>query len=315
MPAPSSSGRKQHMTAEVLEENAPASRLNAGRILLLTPPAIVLLLLLIIPILNILDQSFRTFQAGRVGAVAGGGRTLQNYLELLDSAYFYYFVETFRISFIGTVISVVLAFPIAYLITRLRSQFLRGVVAGGLIGIISVSTLVRVYALLLTFGAVGFGRPLSSLLGVTMSSSEYTEFMVLLGLVYFHTPISVLILIGSIQAINPRLIEAAQSLGAPRWKSHLSVTIPLALPGIGAAFVISFAVCVSAFVIPLILGAGRVQFVSNLIYSRFSVVSNYPSGSAISIVLLITAVLLVIILPWIFSKIFAKSPIFARVEK
>lgn len=277
------------------------------RLMLLLLPIVAFLVLLILPLANIVDQSLRTFEGGRIGAAEGASLTLHNYSELLDPAYLFYFVQTFRIGFIGSVLAVILAFPIAYLIARMRSQFWRGVTSGALIALISVSTLVRVYALLLTFGPVGYGNQLSAFMGLGQNSAAYTEMVVLAGLVYFHTPISALILIGTIQGLDSQLIEAAQSLGAPRWKSHLSITIPLCLPGISAAFLISFTVCVSAFVIPMILGKGKVLFVSNLIYSRFDEVANYPSGSAISIVLLSIALFLVAILPWLLTRFITGS--------
>ncbi len=277
------------------------SRASARNLFLLVPPLVVFTFLLIIPLGNVLDQSFRHFEAGGIGASDYAPYTLHNYAELLDRAYFFYFAQTFRLALISSVISVILAFPIAYLIARMRSHFWRGLASGALIAILSVSTLVRVYSLLLTLGPVGFGRPLSLFLGLSPNSATYTELMVLAGLVYFHTPVAALILIGTIQAINSRLVEAAQSLGVPLWKSHFSITIPLSLHGITAAFLISLSVCVSAFVIPLVLGKGKVLFVSNLIYSRFSEVANYPSGSAISIVLLAIAIVLVTVLPWLLS--------------
>lgn len=280
-----------------------SSQTSARSWLLLVPPLAVFAVLLVLPLANVLDQSFREFKGGSIGAADNAPYTFHNYAEILEPAYFYYFLQTFRLAFIGTVVAVSLSFPIAYLIARMRSQFWRSISMGGLIAVISVSTLVRVYSLLLTFGAVGYGRQLSSFLDLSLNSTTYTELTVLAGLVYFHTPVSALILLGTIQSINPRLVEAAQSLGAPRWKSHFTITIPLSLHGIVAASLISFSVCVSAFVIPLILGKGKVLFVSNLIYSRFGEVSNYPSGSALSIVLLSIAVVLIAVLPWLMSFI------------
>jgi ABC-type spermidine/putrescine transport system permease subunit I len=280
-----------------------SSRSSIRSLLLLVPPLIVFTFLLIIPIANVLDQSFRTFEGGGIGASDHAPYTLHNYAELGERAYFFYFLQTFRIAFIGSAISVILAFPIAYWIARMRSRFWRNLASAGLIAIISVSTLVRVYALLLALGPVGYGRQLSGLLGLSQNGTTYTELMVLAGLVYFHTPVSALILVGAIQSINLRLVEAAQSLGASRWKSHFTITIPLSIHGIMAAFLISLTVCISAFVIPLILGKGKVLFVSNLIYSRFSEVANYPSGSAISIALLCIAIVLVMVLPWLLSRL------------
>jgi ABC-type spermidine/putrescine transport system permease subunit I len=281
--------------------NRPARSESGRSLILLAAPLAVFFVLLVLPLAAVVDQSFRVYQPGGVGASNSAEYTSHNYWELLEPAYFHFFVQTFRIATLGSIISVALAFPVAYLVARLRSRILTALASGALIAIVSVSTLVRVYALLLTFGPVGYGRQLSLLLGLSPNSSAYTELMVLAGLVYFHTPVAALILIGTIQGINPRLVEAAQSLGAPRWKSHLSITLPLSIHGLTAAFLLSLTVCISAFVIPLILGKGKVQFVSNLIYARFSEVANYPSGSAISIVLLLTAIVLVSAVPWIMS--------------
>ena len=96
-----------------------------------------------------------------------------------------------------------------------------------------------------------------------------------------------LTLLGTIQNVDPRLVDAAQALGAPGWKAHLTITLPLCMRGLLAAFLFAFTFSISAFVIPMILGKGRVLFISNLIYNRFSEIANYPSGAAISIVLFV----------------------------
>jgi ABC-type spermidine/putrescine transport system permease subunit I len=107
---------------------------------------------------------------------------------------------------------------------------------------------------------------------------------------------SILILIGAIQNLNPRLTEAAQSLGASAFKAHLTVTVPLCVKGLVSAFLVSMTLGISAFVIPWILGRGRVLFISNLIYSRFSEVANYPSGAAISIVMMVLSIILIFVM-------------------
>jgi ABC-type spermidine/putrescine transport system permease subunit I len=96
-----------------------------------------------------------------------------------------------------------------------------------------------------------------------------------------------LTLIGTLQNVNPSLEAAAQVLGAPRWKAFLSVTVPLTSRGIVSAFLIAYTLCISAFVVPLILGKGVILLVANLIYSRFSEVANYPGGAAIAVIMLL----------------------------
>src|SRR5436190_2280928 len=152
-----------------------------------------------------------------------------------------------------------------------------------------LSVLVRTYALELTFGAAGPLRPLLLSLGIMTNGRTYIEVLVGGGLLHYIVPVATLTLLGTIQNVDPRLVDAAQALGAPGWKAHLSITLPLSMRGLLAAFLFAFTFSISAFVIPMILGKGRVLFISNLIYTRFSEIANYPSGAAISVVLFVLA--------------------------
>lgn len=268
-------------------------KLNRGATLLLVPGLGLFLVLLVLPLANVVEESFRLFEPGRIGAAKDAPYTVFNYAELADRAYVYYFVETIRFGLISSLVGLAIAFPIAYAVARQRSALLRKLSIGFLIGMMFLSTLVRVYALQLTFGPTGIARFLSDLLGLSMNGRAYTELLVILGLLHYMIPISALTLLGTLQNINPRLTEAAQALGAPRWRAHASVTVPLCVPGLLSAFLICFTLCLSAFVVPLILGKGKVLFVSNLIYSRFSEIANYPSGSAVSITMLVISLSIV----------------------
>jgi ABC-type spermidine/putrescine transport system permease subunit I len=261
-------------------------RLSRGAVLLLLPAILVFGVLLVGPLLDIVQESFREFVPGRVGSAAGSALTLANYTELGQPAYLTYFADTFRISLIATAIGLAVAFPIAHHVARRRSPGIRKLWIGFLIAMMFLSVVVRVYALALTFGPIGFLGAITRFLGANMAGKPVTEALVIAGLLHYLIPIIALTLIGTIQNVNPALAEAAQSLGAPRWAAHLSVTVPLSARGILSAFLIGYTLSISAFVIPLILGRGRVLFVSNLIFSRFSEVADYPSGAALSVVML-----------------------------
>ena len=264
-----------------------------GAYLLLIPGGALLLIFLVLPLANVVEESFRLFVPGRIGAAENAPYTLFNYTELLDSAYLFYFTETARFGFISCFFGLLFAFPIAYVVARQPSAVVRKFAVGFLIGVMFLSTLVRVYSIQLTFGPTGIARFLSGMMGVSMNGRFYTEFVVVLGLLHYLVPISAITLLGTIQNINPRLNEAAQVLGASKWISHLTITLPLCVPGLLSAFLISFTLCLSAFVIPMILGKGKVLFVSNLIYARFSEIANYPSGAAVSIVMLILSLTII----------------------
>lgn len=261
-------------------------KLTRGAALVLGLVVAVYGTLMLYPLSRVLEDSFREFIPGRIGSSANAPFTLANYTDLLHASYVSYFWDTFRIGLIASFLGVLLAFPIAHFVARRRSDWLRRTTVGFLITLMFLSALVRVYAIELSFGPAGFARELAGLFGGHSGSRFYIEFMIVLGLLHYAVPMSALVLIGTIQNVNPRLIEAAQALGAARWKSHLAVTLPLSARGLLSAFLVSFTLSISAFVIPMILGRGKIMFVSNLIYSRFSELANFPSGSAVAVVML-----------------------------
>lgn len=264
--------------------------------ILLLPAVAVFFCFGLLPMATVLDESFRTFEPGRIGSVEGAPFTTGNYTELLLPAYVRYFSQTYVLAFIASALAIVFAFPIAYHIARNSPAWVRKASIAAIIGLMFLSALVRVYSIQLTLGSAGILAPVMAALGVNMNGRMYIYVVLIAGLLHYAIPMSILILIGAVQNLNPRLIEAAQSLGASAFKAHLTVTIPLCIKGLVSAFLVSMTLGISAFVIPWILGRGRVLFVSNLIYSRFSEVANYPSGAAISIVMMVLSILLIFVM-------------------
>jgi ABC-type spermidine/putrescine transport system permease subunit I len=267
----------------------PARR-GAG---LVVPALVVVTLLLVVPLLMVGNESLRLFVPGRVGSAHDAPLTFQNYFELLRPAYAGYFADTFRISLIATLLALLLAYPIGYRVAREARPRLRRAWIAFLIVMLFLSILIRVYAVSLAVGPAGFGRGLADLFGLGLNSRGYAEISVVLGLLHCLVPMAAIVLLAPLQSLNPRLVEAAQALGAPRWKAHATITLPLSVRGILAAFMLCFTFAISAFVIPMVLGKGRVLFVSNLIYARFGEVGNYPSGAALSITLLVLSLFVV----------------------
>ncbi|MFQ3457905.1 ABC transporter permease [Bradyrhizobium sp. UFLA01-814] len=271
-------------------------------LLLLIPATALMVLFLVVPMLMVLDESFRTYSPGRIGAVAGAPLTTENYSELLLPVYARYFLHTYVLAFCASLIAVTIAFPIAYYIARSASPWVRKTWISALIGLMFLNALVRIYAIQLTFGSIGVVAPLMSFIGVDTNGTLYINWVVIAGLLQYAIPISILILIGAIQSLNPRLIEAALSLGASAFEAHLTITTLLCIRGLISSFLVSMTLGVSAFAIPWILGRGRVLFISNLIYSRFSENANFPSGAAISIVMMVLSMLLIFVLSKLATK-------------
>jgi ABC-type spermidine/putrescine transport system permease subunit I len=267
----------------------------SSSLLLAAPGIFCIVVLLVLPLAMIAWESFLPHVAGRIGATRGS-LTLENYAELASTAYILYFYDTFRIGFIACICSLVFAYPVAHLIANEASSIRRRLYITFFVAMMFLSVLARVYSIALTFSPVGFLGPISAWLGLNPNGRAMTEILVIMGLVHLTLPIAALTLVGALQNINPRLLEAAQSLGAPRWQAHLTVTLPLSASAALSAFLICYSLCISAFIIPMVLGKGRVLFVSNLIYSRFGEVTNFPGGAAIAIVLLAITIALVYLL-------------------
>jgi putative spermidine/putrescine transport system permease protein len=266
-------------------------RISAFHAALLAPGALIVLVLLVAPIALMAVESFRPFVAGQIGS--GRGWTLRNYGELIEPAYAFYFWETFRVGFVVSATALLFGAPLAFTAARTRRPWLRVAIFGLLIGLLFMSLIARLYAIQMTWGSNGPLAFFGTLIGVPARSSGYAVIQVAMGLLHFVLPMVALILIGTFQNINPRLEEAAASLGAPRWRVALTVTLPLALPGLLSAYMIALAMCISSFVVPLILGRGIVLFTTNLMYVRFSDVANYPSGAAIGLVMFVLAALII----------------------
>lgn len=242
--------------------------------------------LVVLPLGLLMLESLREFVGGRVGGQTDRPLTLANYAELIHPAYARYFWDTFRVGAIVSALSLVGAFPIAFVAARTGRRWLRKTILGALVALLVLSLVSRLYAIQMTFGTTGPLRGLATLLGMGPSSAAYAEVLVILGLLHLVVPITALTLVGTLQNINPRLEEAAAALGASRWQAVGGITLRLAAPGLISAFLIAFAMCISNFVVPLILGRGVVSFVSTLMYVRFSEIANFPSGAAIGVIML-----------------------------
>ena len=259
---------------------------RGGTAALLAPASLVLLGGFVLPLLELATESVRQFTPGRVGIVPDAPFTTENYTQLFSGAFVDVLLTTFWIGAIAAAIGLLIAFPLAYCIVRRFSPRWRTISLGVMITLVLSSILVKTYAIELTFGSVGITRPVMSWLGIAPNGRGTIEAVVIAGLVHAIVPVSVLTLIGAVQSVDPRLIEAAQSLGAPAWRAHLTVTLPLGRPALVSSYLIALTFAISAFVIPMVLGRGRVLFMSNIIYTRFSDIANYPSGAAVSLAML-----------------------------
>lgn len=224
---------------------------------------------------------------------------LGNYLFLLeDSFYIDAWLSSIKIAGISTFFTLLVAFPIAWLIARSHGSR-RGLLLALVILPFWTSFLLRVYAwmgflkkngivneFLLSIGAID--QPLTML---------QTDFAVYLGIVYTYLPFMVLPLYTALEKLDMTLLEAAEDLGCRPIQSFFLITLPLAVPGIVAGCVLVFIPAVGEYVIPALLGGSDTLMIGRVLWDEFFLNRDWPMASAVAI-----AMLIVIVLPVMFIR-------------
>ncbi|MFZ5675267.1 MAG: ABC transporter permease [Pseudomonadota bacterium] len=273
------------MTPHAAEAMEGDARRQRWRLLALSSPAFLLVLIvLLIPVGWLFFLSF----------MDKDGFTFANYARLWQNqAYFEIFRVTFWSSFLVTVLTVVLGYPLAYLLSQLPRRL-------AIIGLTVVllpfwtSLLVRTYAWLVLLQRKGLVNSMLMSLGIIDEPLNlvYNMSGVVIGMVHIMLPFMVLPLYATMRAIDPGLMRAAISLGAPRRKAFFTIFAPLSLPGLIAGSLLVFIYCLGFYITPQVLGGGRINLVSMKILENATIYSDWGAASALGVVLLVVTLLL-----------------------
>jgi putative spermidine/putrescine transport system permease protein len=251
----------------------------------LLPALLLVLLLLVIPVAEMISISFHREEFGQIMP----GFTLANYIDVLTrSSTLEMMVSTILIALAVTGITIVLGFPVAGVIMMAPERW-RGVLYFLVAAPLLVNTVVRTYGWLLILGRKGLvnealmamkliSEPLAlsgNALGMTIGGSQV------------FLPFMVLSLVTSLMAIDRRLFEASEILGAGPVRRFFTVILPLAMPGLVAGSILVFSMMLGAFVTPLILGGSAVKYVSVAVYTDALVLFNMPRATTLSLLLMV----------------------------
>jgi putative spermidine/putrescine transport system permease protein len=203
---------------------------------------------------------------------------------------------TIRIGLVTTLVALAIGYPLAHWMARIKSRtghalLLMAVLAPMLTGIV-----VRTFAWMTLLSDKGVVNQTLMSLGVIGQPLKlmYTETGIVVGLVHIYVPFMVLTLTGVIGRIDERLEQAAENLGASPLRAFLEVTLPLSLPGILAGSLLVFALAISAYVTPILLGGFQIMTLPILIYQQISANFNVGFAAALGIVLLMLSLGLVV---------------------
>ncbi|KQU85467.1 hypothetical protein ASD00_32805 [Ensifer sp. Root31] len=256
--------------------------INWKQLLMLLPVALLLLFAFIMPLLTIVPTAFSGDPAAR-------------FVQIFGSPVFRTVIlTTVRIGLEATAITLVVAFPLAWILSRATG--IKMLLLGLLVLIpFLTSVLVRTFAWLAILGQRGLVNAALLKLGLIADPLPllFSEPAVILALVHSSIPMMVFSLVTILRRIDGRTLLAAHTLGAPPIRAWMGIVIPLAIRGIQSGVTIVFLFTMASFIAPALLGNQRQQMLAQVIQSELESGADWPLAAALGITLAATATIIV----------------------
>jgi len=256
---------------------------------LLSPSAAWLVVFFLLPLVMVLLVSLG--KRGPMGGVVYDWN-LDNYIRFVDPIYFKIFIRSVWIATANTLLCLIFGYPFAYFIAR-RPKRWRNVLLLLVMVPFWTNFLVRTYAWMVILRDKGLINSLLTMAGIISEPLPllFNQNAVILGLFYGYLPFMVLPLYASIEKLDFSLVEAAQDLGANSLTAFRRIVLPLTMPGIVAGAIITFIPSLGAYVTPDLLGGAKAMMIGNLLQQQFLEVRDWPFGSAVGFILMVTVLL------------------------
>lgn len=211
--------------------------------------------------------------------------TLDNFIYFFSDSIFLEVLErSLWVAVLTTVLCLFLGYPVAYIISLASGRKKMMLVL--LVTIpMWINMLVRTYAWVGILQDKGMVNTILGFFGLGPVTLIYTDFAVVLGMVYNFIPFMILQIYTALSKMDKSYLEAASDLGANKVQSFLKITLPLSLPGVLSGITLVFLPAVSSFFIPKMLGGGQYVLIGNVIESQFLTSGNWNFGSAISLIM------------------------------
>jgi spermidine/putrescine transport system permease protein len=254
------------------------------------------LVLLVIPLAIVILFSFgeRTRNGGY-----DGGFTLDNFAAA------WAFPDPFRTSLAlaagGTILCLLVGLPLAYYIAT-RAGKRKGLFIVLLVIPFWTSFLIRTYSWLIILGPTGAAGFIGDIIGDPSFRILGTPVAVLLGVVYGYLPLMVFPIYVTLERMDRALVEASKDLGAGRWATFRQITLPIILPGLITGSILVFIPMMGEYVIPQILGYGRVYLIGNALVNEFLTARDWPGGAAKAVVLILVMMIAISVYLWFVNR-------------
>lgn len=247
-----------------------------------TAPAVLCAFGFLAAMAAVLQFSLRAYVPG---SLEPGGFTLANFADLLKPLYARVFFDTVWICFLTAVSTLIVGYPLAYALVRMQNAIARSVLLVIVVTPLFLGEVVRTYSWIIVLGNNGFINSVLLNLDIVHQPIQFmfTTFGVVVALVHVTMPVMVIMLAAGLSHINPDYEKAAESLGAGPMRTFLTVTLPLSMPGVLAGVTTAFAWTFSAFATPQLIGGGRVNMISNLVYQLGFASFNFPFAASLCV--------------------------------
>ena len=261
-----------------------SSPANLRRALLLGPSLVLLAFFFFAPLAILLRYSFNRF-------IPGGGQqdtfTVENYTRFIfDSFYSGIMLRTFVMGIGVVLLTLIMGYPLAYVLARSRSRW-KGVLLTIILIPFMMSVVVRTYGWTVILASSGIINTTLEAVGLPKVKLLFTMTGTVLSLTQLLMPFMVLTLVGVLQNVSRDLEEAARGLGAGHWHVFWNILLPLSMPGIVAGSFLVFALSISAFATPRLIGGASLQVMATLVYDQVLTSLNWPFAAATSFILLV----------------------------
>lgn len=267
--------------------------------LLLLPGVLFLTIFMIIPILMTIGTTFFN---------EGGGFSIQGYLDFFQDRYFIeILLTTLRVSLFTTIICILLGFPAAYYISKLK-QRKKAIMLLLTIFPLLTSPVVRSFSWMVIIGKNGVVNKLLMGMGLIEKPIDilYTPTAIIIGLVHLFLPLIIVTLVGVMENIETDLLKAAESLGASRLAVFSKVIIPLSVPGLVIGSILVFVGSFTAYTTPALLG-GKQRVISTFLYQNAITLNEWQVASIVATIMIAVTVLIISIMNGLAKKLNPKG--------
>ena len=259
--------------------------------LLLAPAVLWLGLLIVLPHLEILMLSLRQRVAPHEYVFS-----LQQYATFFDEPlYWHTFARTALMSLLATLLTLLLAFPVAWHIAKVARGRTKALMLALVLLPFWASEMVRTLGWVILLRGSGVIPQLLVHLGITAEPVEllYNDASILLGLIYSSLLFMLIPLVNALETLDDSLVEAAYDLGGSRASILRRIVLPHAAPGIAAGSVMVFMLTLGNYLTPVLLGGKNSMWFTEQIYTQFITRFNWEQGAAFALLLLVLSTLMV----------------------